>query len=126
MIDGVKLRLGGADWIVPPLTLGQMRRLWPTIHKIGAAGVGMGEEEIDALAEVVCAALCRNYPDMTLQKVVDELLDLGNSGAALRAVLTGSGLVSGAGEAMPAERISDGDSAGSMPSLLQAAGTPSP
>ena len=45
-------------------------------------------------AGIVAAALQRNYPEMTPDKV-ENLLDLGNASAVLNAVLTGSGLKPG-------------------------------
>jgi hypothetical protein len=51
----------------------------------------MGESQIGVLVEIVAAAMQRNYPDMT-QEAVENLLDLGNAGTVLNAVLTGSGL----------------------------------
>lgn len=98
MIDGVAVRMNGRDWIVAPLTLGQLRRLWPQVQRLGEVGAGMGEDEITAMVDLVTAALQRNYPDLTPEKVAD-LLDLGNAGAVLNAVLIGSGLRPAMGEA---------------------------
>lgn len=126
MIDGITVRMGGQDWVVAPLTLGQMRRLWPTIQKLGEIGAGMDEGQIAGVSEIVAAGLSRNYPDMTPQ-MAEDLLDLGNAGAVLHAVLTGSRLVPAVGEAAPAEgMISGEDSAGSMPTLPPIADIPSP
>ena len=54
----------------------------------------MGEAQINVLIDIVTAALQRNYPETTPDKV-ENLLDLGNAGAVLNAVLTGSGLKPG-------------------------------
>ena len=54
-------------------------------------GASMGEAQINVLIDIVAAALQRNYPEMTPDKV-ENLLDLGNASAVLNAVLTGSGL----------------------------------
>lgn len=125
MIDGIAVRMGGADWVVPPLTLGQMRRLWPTIQKLGDVGAGMDETQIGTVSEIVAAALSRNYPDMTAEKAED-LLDLGNAATVLHAVLTGSRLVPASGEGAPAESMTlSEDSAGSMPISLPTADIPS-
>ena len=51
----------------------------------------MSEVQIAVLVEIVAAALQRNYPDATAE-MVENLLDLGNAGTVLNAVLTGSGL----------------------------------
>ena len=91
MIPGVEVAMGGQDWLVPPLTLGQLRRLMPKVRQLTEIGASMGEPQIGVLVEIVAAALQRNYPDLTIE-TVENLLDLGNAGAVLNAVLTGSGL----------------------------------
>ena len=91
MIPGVMVAMGGRDWTVPPLTLGQLRRLMPKVRQLTEIGAQMDETQIEVLVEIVAAALQRNYPDMTAE-TVENLLDLGNAGAVLHAVLTGSGL----------------------------------
>jgi hypothetical protein len=91
MIPGVAVAMAGQDWIVPPLTLGQLRCLMPKVRLLTEIGASMGEEQIGVLVEIVAAALQRNYPDMTADKV-EHLLDLGNASVVLNAVLTGSGL----------------------------------
>jgi hypothetical protein len=83
--------MGGQDWIVPPLTLGQLRRLMPKVRQLTEIGAAMGEAQINVLIDIVTAALQRNYPETTPDRVED-LLDLGNASAVLNAVLTGSGL----------------------------------
>jgi hypothetical protein len=85
--------MGGREWTVPPLTLGQLRRLMPKVRQLTEIGAQMGESQIGVLVEIVAAALQRNYPDIT-PETVEDLLDLGNAGAVLNAVLTGSGLKS--------------------------------
>ena len=91
MIPGVAVAMGGQDWIVPPLTLGQLRRLMPKVRQLTEVGASMGEAQINVLIDIVTAALQRNYPETTPDRVED-LLDLGNASAVLNAVLTGSGL----------------------------------
>jgi hypothetical protein len=91
MIPGVLVTMAGQDWVVPPLTLGQLRRLMPKVRELTEIGASMGESQIGVLVEIVTAALQRNYPDMSADQV-ENLLDLGNASAVLNAVLTGSGL----------------------------------
>jgi hypothetical protein len=91
MIPGVTVAMGGLDWIVPPLTLGQLRRLMPKVRQLTEIGASMGEPQISVLVDIVTAALQRNYPEMTTDQV-ENFLDLGNASAVLNAVLTGSGL----------------------------------
>lgn len=91
MLPGVIIAMGGRDWLVPPLTLGQLRRLMPKVRQLTEVGASMGETQISVLVEIVSAALQRNYPEITTD-MVENLLDLGNASAVLNAVLTGSGL----------------------------------
>ena len=109
MLPGVTITMGGRDWLVPPLTLGQLRRLMPKVRQLTEIGASMGETQIGVLVEIVAAALQRNYPEATAE-MVENLLDLGNASAVLNAVLTGSGLKPGgapAGEP-PAPGIGSG------------------
>ena len=91
MLPGVTIAMGGRDWLVPPLTLGQLRRLMPKVRQLTEIGETMGETQISVLVDIVAAALQRNYPEATAD-MVENLLDLGNASAVLNAVLTGSGL----------------------------------
>jgi hypothetical protein len=91
MIPGIAILMGGREWTIPPLTLGQLRHLMPKIRQLSEIGLQMAEPQIDVLVEIVAAALQRNYPDISIQ-MVENLLDLGNAASVLHAVLTGSGL----------------------------------
>jgi hypothetical protein len=93
IIAGIALTMGGRDWTVPPLTLGQLRRLMPKVRQLSAISATMDEDHIGTLVEIVAAALQRNYPEITTQ-AVEEMLDLGNAASVLSAVLSGSGLKS--------------------------------
>ena len=128
MIPGVSVAMGGEEWVVPPLTLGQLRRLMPQVRQLTEIGASMGEAQIAVLVDIVTAALQRNYPETTPEKV-ENLLDLGNASAVLNAVLTGSGLKpSGAamGEA-PAPEVTSGAGTASHSSLpAMTPGVPSP
>lgn len=101
--DGVALRLGGRDWIVPPLSFRQLKALSPVFARVGAIGARLGEKEIDDIVHLVHAALSRNYPALTADDVA-ELIDLGNAASVVRAVAGVSGLAAAA-------RASEGDAA---------------
>ena len=84
MLPGVTIAMGGRDWLVPPLTLGQLRRLMPKVRQLTDIGASMGETHISVLVEIVTVALQRNYPEATAD-MVENLLDLGNASAVLNA-----------------------------------------
>jgi hypothetical protein len=84
--------MGGQEFVVPPLTLGQLRRFLPRIKELaGVAGGDMGEPQLAMLIEIVTAAVQRNYPELTIDRAAD-LLDLGNAVPVLNAILAGSRL----------------------------------
>jgi hypothetical protein len=117
MIPGVAVAMAGQDWLVPPLTLGQLRRLMPKVRELTEIGASMGEAQIAVLVEIVTVALQRNYPDVSADQV-ENLLDLGNASVVLNAVLTGSGLKprgTPVGEARAPEATSGADPAISGP-----------
>ncbi len=116
MIPGVMIAMGVRDWLVPPLTLGQLRRLMPKVRQLTEIGVSMGEAQISVLVEIVASALQRNYPDATAD-VVENLLDLGNASTVLSAVLTGSGLELHDGRLGEASAPGIGPGAGSTSAL---------
>jgi hypothetical protein len=92
----------------------------PKVRQLTEIGASMGEAQINVLIDIVAAALQRNYPETTPDKV-ENLLDLGNASAVLNAVLTGSGLKPGGaamGEA-PAPGTSPGASGASARSVSE-------
>jgi hypothetical protein len=115
MIPGVVVTMGGQEWTVPSLTLGQLRWLMPKVRRLTDIDAQMDEAQIAILIEVVMVAMQRNYPDITAD-TVENLLDLGNTAEVLRAVLMGSGLSERRpGEAMAVVSISDGSTVSSPP-----------
>ena len=110
LFPGVEIEIAGRKWVVPPLTLGQIRRLAPTLAIFNARDEpGLDADMIfGAIVKIVTAALRRNYPDLT-EDLVEEMLDMGNAPQVFLAVLTGSGLRrSGAGEAAAPSAGGDG------------------
>lgn len=116
MIPGVTIEMGGRQWTVPPLTLGQLRRLMPKIARLAEIGSAIGESEIGMLIDIVAAALARNYPEITAE-MLEELLDLGNAGPVLNAVLSGSGLAPAGGPLPPGEASAPGENPGAAGSV---------
>ena len=94
--------MGGEEYEVPPLTLGQLRRIMPKIKDLQSGDVDL---VMDALCEIVQVAMSRNYPSMTTERVAD-LIDLGNRDFIMAAVLGNSGLK--LGEALAVTRAIPG------------------
>lgn len=88
-IPGIKLNLGGEEFIVPPLNLKALRVLQ---SKLEAFTGGTDAESIDTVIDAMHAALCRNYPNMTRDQV-EEIIGLENMEEAMQAVMDISGLL---------------------------------
>lgn len=90
--EGEIVNLGGTDYTVPPLSLRQVKRLATQLDKLDPDVKGVpAAEQIDATIEVMHAALSRNYPDLTREQLED-LIDLGNMTAIIKAAMRTSGL----------------------------------
>jgi len=89
LIDGAEIKMGGKLWVVPALSFKQVKRLLPTMGRVGSGNVT--PENMGDMAEVVHAALSRNYPDVTLDDVED-MLDLSNALSLFLAVMGQSGM----------------------------------
>ena len=97
LIPGKKVNLGGKEWVIPPLSLGQLRngvleRIKQSDELIRGAD-GDASKFYEALlirAEVMHKALERNYPDLTVEKVID-MLDLQNWPEVWNLTMGGSG-----------------------------------
>lgn len=92
MIEGKTINLGGEEYVVPPLNLGQIRRLQKEIENIGRLdAASLDDNAVDTMLNVILAGMSRNYPELTKEKL-EGLIDLGNMRAVTEAVLGVSGL----------------------------------
>ena len=119
--------MGGQDYTIPPLTLGQLRRLLPKVKELldnfGTGLRNMTEAGIDGAIEVFHAALSRNYPELT-PLMVAELVDMENTAPVLIAILRGSGLEQTSGEAAPVARLNGAGSTDHLPPAADTASQP--
>ena len=88
--DGITVHFAGNDWVVPALSLGQLKKLMP--HFQALQGGQFSIEQIDSSLQVIHAALSRNYPALQLEDVED-LVDLASMPILMDAILRASGLV---------------------------------
>lgn len=90
--DGVKMRVGGRELIVPALTIKQVRSLRAEFDQMqGIKDAAPTDDQIGAVTRVIHSAVVRNYPDMT-QDDLEELLDLSTMQAVVKAIMGQSGL----------------------------------
>jgi hypothetical protein len=94
--EGVEINLGGTPYIVPGLSLGQLKRFKETMKQIDAIAAANSASDIpdsvvDDICTVIHAALLRNYPDLTAEQLMG-FLDTNNMREILPAVMGVSGL----------------------------------
>lgn len=92
MIDGQTITLGGRTFVAPPAPLSCIRKYYDVF-------AGSNAPTLPIMADVVFAALKRNYPDLTQDECEEKYVDVGNLREAFKAVM----LVSGAQETKPGE-----------------------
>ncbi len=83
MIDGKHVTLGDREFIAPPVPFSCMRRFADVFE-------GRASPTVDVMADIVFAALKRNYPDLDQKAFEDECLDVGNLNLAFMAVMQAS------------------------------------
>jgi hypothetical protein len=87
MIPGTIVAMGGQDWEIPALSITHLRAFLPKIQQLSALGPNqIGDAQLTTLIEIVTAAMQRNYPELTTDKV-EQLLDLKNAVTVLGAIL---------------------------------------
>lgn len=91
LIDGVTITMGGAEYIVPPLTFRQLRALQKNIETLGKVESSISSDQMESICTLVYTALSRNYPKFK-KSDLEDLLDLGNVGKIIGAIMGVSGL----------------------------------
>lgn len=85
MIPGIRIEIGGKEFVLPPLGLGGLKK---TAELRSRYAEMSPDEQMDACIETFHAALQRNYPDFTLDEMKEqihawEVMELQKSLAAL-------------------------------------------
>lgn len=88
--DGIVVELAGRSWTIPPLSLGQLKKL-QKLTKDKMSDI----ENVDLMISYVYEALSRNYPELTVEDVENELLDTKNIKSVFNSVMLSSGLIEG-------------------------------
>jgi hypothetical protein len=84
MIDGKTINLNGREFIVPAAPLSCVRRY----HEVFE---GTAPITILIMAEIIHAALTRNYPDLTQDELENDYLNVANMKEAFNIVMNVSG-----------------------------------
>lgn len=87
---GVEMEFSNGEvLIVPPLTLGALELFQERLMKFKG---GLDIDSITLVLDCTTLALQRNYPDITREKVANDLVDLSNMENVMLAVMDVSGL----------------------------------
>lgn len=88
-IPGIDFDFGTETLTIPPLALGDLEVLQ---KRLGGLEVGaVDPASVAAVIDVTLAALLRNYPDMTRERVA-RLIDVANMAEVTRCVMDVAGL----------------------------------
>lgn len=92
--EGTPVRMGGRDFIVPALTMGQVKQLKESgkLARIFEVNVLSPQEDIDLALEVIQSAMARNYPEITI-KELEDILDAKNTSKVILSIMGMSGLI---------------------------------
>ena len=92
LFEGVKLRIGRGDYVVPALTVRQLKQFRPVLTGMERFKVSdPSDEDLDQVLGMVHAALSRNYPDLTVEQLQD-MVDLRSLPAIVKAIAGQTGL----------------------------------
>jgi hypothetical protein len=74
LYEGIKVRIGQRDYVVPQLSLGQAQRHPQAVQLSKDLNIrDHTAEELDEIVQIVHAAVSRNYPDVTADALLDGL-----------------------------------------------------
>ena len=88
-IPGVNLQIGGTEFTVPPLSLGDMETYGDRINQLDAMG---NTERATLIIDLATASLQRNYPELT-RDGVKNMIDLRSMKSVFDAVMNASEMV---------------------------------
>lgn len=92
LIPGVERTFGGEVYIIPPLSLGALQRLQGKLEALGQAAGPLEPAAVSTVIEATYSALRRNYPDITKEKVAEDIVDVGNMHEIIACVMDVAGV----------------------------------
>lgn len=91
--DGIPVKLGDKEFIVPSLSVNAARKYWPNILDLNnGLTIDQFPSRLEFILNIVHAAISRNYPEMTVEEL-GELIDTKNAGEILMAVVEATGFI---------------------------------
>lgn len=96
MAEGATIALGGRDFMVQTLTIGQLRTIYPEMSQGASLGTAEG---FDKAMRCIAAALAEDHPEVTLAEITKLRTTIPELSAAFVAVMKLAGLKMGEGKA---------------------------
>jgi len=90
--EGINLKLGNKDYVIPPLNLKAVRKFQNEIMTMTSIKGAITDEQMNSVVKVIHAAISRNYPDITTDEL-EEIIDLKNMQEVIPAILAASGFL---------------------------------
>jgi hypothetical protein len=87
MFEGITIKVGGEDMVLPPLNWKAAKRFY---KEITTGEINDPDKAIDLMPELLHAALVRNYPELTMAALEDAIAP-GELLAAIPLLLSVSG-----------------------------------
>ena len=77
IIEGPEIKLGHKSYIIAPLNFATLKKVTPLLSSFTALGKAPTTQDYDNIVMVIWLALKRNYPNLKLSEV-EQNLDLSN------------------------------------------------
>jgi len=91
LIDGVSVKLGANEYVIPPLNFKLLQTLAEPLAVVNKGGSFVSDPDTrNAFVAVITACVQRNYPEVTQDMMLDAL-DVSNAQSAMLALLGVSG-----------------------------------
>lgn len=87
-IKGIPFDFGGEVLVIPPIALGALETMQDELQSFSG---DLSRKSVSTVIDATHAALRRNYPEITRERVAD-LLDAGNMMEVMQAIMDVSGL----------------------------------
>ena len=90
-IRGIRVPLGGNNYIIPPLNLIGFEQHEAEVEKLSADANLKVSEKLKIICGIALSAIQRNYPEVTMD-FLKQWIDLGNMQEVFMAVMAQSGM----------------------------------
>jgi ATP-dependent Zn protease len=88
-VPGVKQEINGKNIVFAPLSLASLSKVGERLKKFNG---GVDDDSVKLVIEVAYLSLKRNYPDVTMEEIAEEIVDVSNMMEVMQCAMDVSGL----------------------------------